>query len=366
MAIYGRYVIYEQEEIDMFNEAYQVVQEMGFSKEDLQDPKTVQKAIEQAKKASNTADKIGNLVSLLITVAGCAFVGVTTSAASKVGAGGITFVASAIITTGVLAKILGDLNNCIDDYKRTKEDKNLEKLYKECNKLIEKSKKQMEKDKKNKQKYQDIINNATKVKESIKKHYQDKTKEEYQKILSQYMKEYKAYITFLSKEKAVYIGNMEMYYYSKILRVDEKIILDRFLYYSKKDQISYDKMIDNINDYYGFEICNEFKDIKNISKDGYWIRLVSNVLKDTVHFIYYNPKINLFVAVDDENDDYPYIAIEKSIFKLLESIFEIESHEDFDINECKKYLIDVDKELGYYRLSKAPEGVKPKEFPDKL
>jgi hypothetical protein len=343
---------------------------MGFSKKDLQDPKTVQKAIEQAKKASNTADKIGNLVSLLITVAGCAFVGTATAAGSKVGAGGITFVASTIITAGVLGKILLTLNNYIYDYKLFKEDKNLEKLDKECDKLIEKSKKQMEKDKKNKQKYQEIINNATKVKETIRKHYQDKSKEQYQKIINRYIEKYKAYITFLSKEKDVYVGSIEIYYFSKILKVDEKVILDRFLYYSKSkkdDQMSYEKMINYINNEYNYNLCDEFKNIKNISKDGYWIKLSNNALDDAVHVLLYNPKINLFVAVDDIDEDYPYIVIKKSISELLNSIiFEIERHEDFNLTECEEYLTEVDKKLGYYRLSKAPEGVKPKEFPDKL
>jgi hypothetical protein len=369
MSIYGNFALNEQNELDAINEAYQIIQEMGFSKEDLQDPKTVQKVIDNAKKSGDIANTVGIFASVLVVLEGIIF---TVAPIAVIGAknpmGGLA-TASIIIPTqiGITSKLLITISDYVKDYPMKKQAKDLEKLDKCCDRLIQKSEKKMTKDSKNKQKYQDIINNAKNVKKTISDYYKKIDDEKFLIAVNYEVEKYKFFVKFLNKENIDYSKNKKyaidniyaILDYSEIFNINEKVILERFIYYASKTQYDYDEVLEEIIEHSGIDNGKKFENYAKRDKESKWLDLNVYPLIDDekLDYIYYNQKLSLFVFVDDTVEAQGYVYFNKSLLKGLDDRY---SGRDI-IN--KKAVIEADKILGYYKFSKAPEGITPNEFP---
>ena len=303
-----------------------ILNEMHFSKKDLQDPKTIDKIIKR-KEFFESVVKFIDFLFLGITVIGSCIIGSVVS----FGAGLGTLTILSILTVNIVLNInslpLNIYNKNIDKYK-----KKIEGLINICNQNIEK-------DVKNKDKYKQIIDNCKKVQAKFDEMDKESKllayKEEYKDCLSAY----KDIVYWL--EKPYVLGHTGERYTSL-----DDLRLANSLGITDKD------IIKNITSKCKFE--------------DKWDILFSD--NDEESAIFFKDDKYILISSDDDHS----IIYSKNKGKLYELYAYDKFNETSLVNHKfinKKFNIDivkqVDKELGYYLLSKCPEQVKKKEFPIK-
>ena len=172
MSFYGNRFIDSQ-----ILEEQTILNEMHFSRKELQDPSTIDKILKRKEFFESMISFIDFLF-IAITIIGSGIIGITVSVG--IGLGSLTILS--ILTINIILSIdslpLNVYNKNINKYKSK-----IEKLIDICNKNIEK-------DPKNKNKYQEIINNCKKVQDKFT--MMDKEakiiadKKEYEECLSAY------------------------------------------------------------------------------------------------------------------------------------------------------------------------------------
>lgn len=339
-----------QLEISQLSESDQeLLQEMHFSKKDLQDPKTIQKI----EKILNTKvyDNIYVFIVSLLFI--------------------FPIIISIIINpTLVVVGLIGGLSLTILTISKTFDaivnmpqkvfDKNYEKFKKQVTRLKEKTQEKLNKEtnQKNIAKYKEIITNCDKVLKAIQEREKKIIKEEDEKDYKYIKKIYNEFIKFLENPPRFYSDShiiSDVVYLAQNLKISEQQIANKF---KKKFNSEY-TLKQGLFEYLGGNKNESFEDL---------IRRESVKLGN----VNLNVEVNTFEMLGDDaifigkdckvysiySDD--YILNKDSFYNFFK---EYDTINLLKIKKFKEYIVEVDKELGYYRLSEPPKNVKRKEFP---
>ena len=298
--------------------------EASFSKKQLQDPKTVEKILNK----KHVFTSVIIFVSLLITIIG------------------------AIISVGILLFPLGLIFVCIASslsaYPKKANEKQLLKLKDQCEKLIAKMEKSIEKDPKNKSKYSEVIDNCRKTIDTIDAYYKDVSNKEKMKDIEYATELYKRLVKYIeSPTSDLGPGDLDMFVVADMLGIKESDIGNAIKTNGKFEKFPFKYYgLDNLSDEQIQKYSSILPEIKTNDP-------LFTVYGHDDYVIVFSKKANGFLEIiaSDENNKINQCSLYNTAQDLLTD------------NIDKKALIEADKVLGYYRLSKCPSQVKPKQFP---
>lgn len=314
-----------------------ILNERAFSKKELQDPEMLNKLLDKFKKSNAVLDKI-ETASLIFTVVEAIVVGVLTK---SLGLGLLSLAAIAII------KVIGMLK--LNDLVSKSNEKKIQQLKDQANKLKEKCLKSDD------PKAKEIASNCEKLIKNIDKYYGSKEKEKYDQKYKYIKEKYLDVVNadFSNGVSADYI------YIAKKLKLSKQDInkiffnnLNKYMKDSEKYGSIWDVFFGTDNKE---EISNKLdKYIKDNGipelKDNGKVCIIY-AIDDII--LLYSPKANKFFYGDyASSKSYTYLLDISSGYKGTETI----DNDEDDI------LKAVDADLGYYRLSEPPKGVKPKKI----
>ena len=338
-----------QLEISQLSESDQeLLQEMYFSKKDLQDPKTIEK-IEKLLNRTIYDTVYACMITILFLLPVVIAIVVN----------------PALITIGLIGSFTLTLTtlfytfDLINNMPQKVFDKNYEKFKTKVTKLKEKTQEKLDKEKNPKYiaKYKEIISNCDKVLKAIqdreKKIITKREEEDYNDVKKQYLQVVKflEYPFDCGWEGEAKIGDILVT--MKLLKITEPQFIQRIKKIKFKNYTLEQAIIDWYND-------NDIKTIKDA--------------KENYNFDYGNANLKMNVIEIVSNDDNTdYLGQDGKVYSIqtddklyVNSFFEeYEYYQEYtkDIPNIEKIIIEVDKELGYYRLSNPPKNVKRKEFP---
>lgn len=330
----------------------QVIQEMIFNKDDLQDPKTLEKILERMKKKEpifDTLAAIGSFLTLCLTVA------------------------ISIITTGVFTVVLFPffiilsviIYMYIDTIPNSQFKKDNEKFKKKVIKLKEKTQEKLDKetDPKKKAKYQEIIKNCDKVlkaiEEGIKKESEYEFDEEDKNTLKSTYEDLAKFLEY-PFDFGWENGIEDIALLAQLLNIKAQDITNKIkrTKFKKEEKTVYECFeimfggdINNIDDP---DLEDEVRDLLKKYKNIMNMKAIETGSNDdNVDFVAQN---GIFYRITTDIE-----VIEGDMFIFAKESF----HDEWDKSDKKfmKMLIEVDKELGYYLLSDCPPGLKKKKFP---
>ena len=334
-----------QRKISSFSESdQQLLQEMYFSKKDLQNPKTIKK-IEEILKV--TYDDIYVCIITILFILPIVISIIINPVLVLPGViGGLALSITVLLYTCDLVK----------NMPQKAFDKNYKKFKEKVTKLKEKTQEKLDKNPgKNDSKYKEIITNCDKVLDIIQEREKKIIKEneekdyEYVKYLYTNMIKFLEYPFNCGFEGEDVVGKI-LLMMKKYLKISESQFIQRM----KKVKFKKYTLEQAIIDWYRDKNIKTIEDVKNSSNpiDYGNANLKINVIEilsndDNVDYIGQDGKVYSI-----QTDDKLYI---ESFFKNYNSFAE---YQDVDI--IKKYIVEVDKELGYYSLSESPKNVKKK------
>ena len=330
----------------------QVIQEMIFNKDNLQDPKTLEKILERMKKKEPIFDTLAAIGSFL------------TFALS---------VAISIITTGVFTVVLAPffiilsviIYMYIDTIPESQFKKDNEKFKMKVIKLKEKTQEKLDKetDPKKKAKYQEIIKNCDKVLKAIEEGIKKESEYEFDEEDKNTLKStYEDLVKFLEYpfNFGWENGIEDIALLAELLKLNPQDITNKIkrTKFKKEEKTVYDCFVLMFGG-----------DIKNIDDPD-----IENEVKDLLKK--YKNIMNIKAIETGSNDDNIDFVAQNGIFYSLTTDNEVEEgnmlkfakyslHDEWNKSDKKfmKMLIEIDKELGYYLLSDCPPGLKKKKFP---
>lgn len=322
MAIYGNNIESVTESV--------LLETTGLSKEDLTDKQKVLSAIEKEKEPMSKLKLALSIIGILIAIVP------------------ITILLPIIIPVMLIVK---SISKNIEKSRKKKAD---EKIIAEYEKQIAKLKKQLEKE--------TDPEKRKEIEKLIKKFESELTEFKNNRDLKEYEEKIKGSIDYINR-MVKYAQNGDM-----INSAEDLVDYAVFLYYFDLNSSQFNKYITNGN-------INEFKKKyyvdfdKEFGDDSYETgKALNDLIKNKM-----NGEFAVIKAIDDTLTGY---NVDKKLF----------IHGDWDVKYIDFYspeqlkakakdlydriddidnLIEADKYLGYYRLSKAPEGVEPKEIKSK-
>lgn len=343
---------YFDNKLELLDEQVEAINEMHFSKKDLQDPKTMEKILKRKEFFDNCIGwmtALGIILIILITIV----IGIFTAAIGGI----VVFPLLMLAFASTLETLMALPNKWYV--------KNSEKFEKQVRDLMDKTKKKLENDIKNKDKYQKIITNCQKIIDIIEKRRAEAEKEYNEKIHQEELNYYEQVVSWL--EKPYEFGHTgeggqfsEWLWCAKFLKVSENDII-KVIESHKHEK----------NTFYELTISGKYTDYKGRTKEVEdeddvegWITLHNHDYKKAVR------DLGNHAWLIQSDDDYGiwYTETKKFIESDINTPYTFISLSSFadksNLPEnIEEILIDADKELGYYRLSKCPEQVKKKEFP---
>lgn len=316
-----------------------VLNEKTFSKKELQDPDMLNNLLDKFKKSKAVLDKI-ETASLILTIAEAIVVGVLTK---SLGLGLLSLVAVTVV------KLIGMLR--LEVLISKSNEKKILQLKEQAIKLKEKSLKSDD------SKAKEIVSNCEKLIKKIDKYFGSKekaiydqkykyTKEQYLDVINAWFgKGVSANYSYIAKKiklskqdvNKIFFNNLDKY-----MKDSEKgygSIWDLFFGNddrSKIDDKDFEHYIQDNND------IPELKDNGKVC--------IIYAIDDTV--LLYSPKAKKFFYGD-------YLSSTAYTY-LLDISSKYEGVETIDVDD--DILKAVDADLGYYRLSEPPKGVKPKKI----
>ena len=322
-----------------------VLQEMHFSKKDLQDPKTIERIIKRkerfetlAKYVSATLDMLGILLSIGLGIV-------------------LHSVIAALVALMLVSLGLLYITVAIKEMPQRHYDKNVDTYKKMIKEFKEKTQKAIDEtdDPKKKEKMKQIIANCDKVEAEFIRKDKEKASKELGELIDfcktlfpKTIEWYKDPGAHISYGHTGTFSNGEEFKILQELKIPESKIIE-YIFKKCPDKVEMGK--DMFLKYFGYDEMDFddnplAKQLANdhciwFSSDDDFSRIISKEKKKC----YYD-------CADGSGND--------SIFNLLQ--FE----EKFESKQFKKALIEADKELGYYLFSKCPEGIEKKEWPVKL
>ena len=344
------------ETYDLSSEDKEVLQEMYFSKKDLQDPETIKKIedILNRKRYDNIAT-IGAIIAGILPIA-------------------ISIIINpALIPAGIIAGlsliifILIYTYNWVQNAPQKAFEKNYEKYKKQVKELKEKTEKQLAKKENSKfaSKYKEIIANCDKVLKAIDEREKQISDNNYKAEIENAIYDYKKLIKFLEYPFDFgWEGETEMgsiFTTANMLKISAQQIQNKVKNTKfKSNEIS---LLDGIAKSYGV-IDKRYSSIEDLIK--------GEELDDDpkVNYLKFKNKMNMKVIELCSNDDnIDFIGQDGLIYQIItdDEIYVIKSifyNNKFNDGEFgKKALIEADKELGYYILSEPPKGLERKKLP---
>lgn len=314
MGIYNN-ILHEDIELNYY------LTESNLNKDDLKDKNKVINAIEKEKKPENKILLCIKFIGMIIL-------------AVPITVGAIIIAAICYILTSNIEKL--------DDNKKIKI---IDKVIKKYNKNIESLKKKLEKET-NKDEIKSIKSTIKKLEDDIKK--LEKMKESINNANTEYGYYCDNINKVLNNPMDYYDGIAYYALYLKYTDISESEFINRFCKNSNE----------TIEDMDGFIYANPIT--KEDTVDGFYEYYLKNKGAKVVSFnlngdagIFWNCDRKEFVV---SHDDWTVFKV----FKFNE--FKKSFGTYWYPKEYDKY-VEADKLLGYYRLSKAPSGVKPKELP---
>ena len=302
--------------------------ETMFSKKELQDPNTIKKILNQ----KNTFTDIFKFTAIIIWAIGVAITMLPTLGLSLIPLSGLMVCVMIVL----------------DAYPKKRNNKQLKQLKSQCEKLKNKSIKMVEKDSKNKSQYQEIIKNCDSVIKKIDEYFNVLISNEELEYIEYAKRLYSDLIKWLDKPYRLEYYELIIFTIAKELGMKEndigKILKHKGELYKLDSKKCYDL--------YGYEPGETAYKIIPKLKTGETVCEVA-LNDDTV--ILYSVDSGKFIEIFFTDKD------ENSNIKII-SLYDIATNYSDDMPD-KKSIIEADKLLGYYKLSKCPQQVKPKQFP---
>lgn len=346
-----------------YNGNQEVLQEMHFSKEDLQDPKTIKKIEEKLEKKQPVFSTIGALSGFLAFVLSMIGLAILGGEAVFIVILGFPFIAGFCITIGLYIAAI-PRKQFEKDYKKFKT--KVEKLKDNCQKKLE-----TEEDSKKKTEYKNIIKNCDKVLKAIEKREKELADKKFQEEVKEMILLYKRALTLYTTPEKMYTF-YEYYDIADLFHILSKLGITQNDFMKHCKSINW-KLSENL--YLPLE--DYFK--KHVATQKQWDKY-SNQLKSLsiipeyktnspvkIFFttgsgeeIIYSPKNNKFYVL--ETVDVFFNSYYKGDMVVKETnLFDYFKNYNDDFNE--EALIEADKELGYYILSECPPGLIKEKLP---
>lgn len=323
-------VIYE-DSVEEYKERIEILKEFHYSKEELQDPETVEKIYKEFEEQSKHPKNIYNILAI-----GFGIISI------------ILAIPTFTMSLFIIAPICLKLFKLAENLPLKEKEKNINKLSDNCNKTIAKLKKELSttKDNEEKKKIQKEIDNINNV---LSKIIQEENKLKDKLNKERIKKAIEAFEDAIKFYKYPYIG-----FYAP--QHGDTYSLQSF-YIVNKCKCDMNAVIDKMK-----------KNSETLERDDWSEPIFKlNKNKDTVYNICFN----------DWNAKYLLYLKEIDTFVIFSKDIESKGKNNFALSylssEAQKYTskedielyIEADKELGYYLLSKAPEGITPKPNPFK-
>lgn len=330
--------------LEPLDEEYVVVNEIFFSKKDLQNPDTLKKLLDKAQKEKDIKKKLDDVFMCLTfveAILGSIGVGVLTKSIFK---GIASFLPLMIATVTLTFKVCSAMDTAMYAIHEAR----IKKLLKKATELRDKAKAAGQ---------NDIANNCQKVIDTIEKHYKDEATKKFRKRVDEIKKYYKSLVNIINGKEGMGSPDLTYFVLADLLKIPHKRIDDGM----RKEEIDnsafeYFYGTDSVEDAqkeYGEDLNKIIQYIPEF-KTGAGI-VIYYAIDDTVFC--YSPRSKYFGYGGYKAE---WMNFNKEIYPLIKSIdnSEIDPKDKNDIEALKV----ADAELGYYRLSPAPEGVTPKKI----
>lgn len=344
--IYGNKFINEQTILEQ-----NILNEMHFSKKDLQDPKTIEK-IYKTKFSDVIFKSIKLMIDILLFLVTCAF-GVMTL--------GFGFIIGAIIWASV--------HTTLSAYIPNKNDKNLDKFEEKCKKCISISEEHI-KNGKNISENKKVIENCKKVLELIKQKRVELQDQKLQALIEAYIGAFKNLDLFINSE-TVSKGEgasgeyeweefAEMFILASELGLSEDKISN--ILSSKKSNCGYNTFIKNMFEHLENNIIEE----KISELETFNIKEFKNKEDITIIFEETDEMVRNIIYLKSTKSFYDiYLDYKNNLHFSKTKLYDY-----FDVSRTnenvKKAIERADAKLGYYTLSECPKNLEKKPLPFKI
>ena len=331
-----------------------VLQEMYFSKKDLQDPKTIKKIEDILKRT-----RYQNVAAIASTIAFLVPIAISIVINPLLIPGGI------LAGIALVIAIIIRLYNWVETAPQKAFEKNYEKYKKQVKELKEKAEKQLAKKENSKyaSKYKEIITNCDKVLKAIDEREKQISDNNYKAEIEDAIYYYNKLVKFLEYPFDFgFEGEGDMgstFETAKMLNISAQQIQSKVKNTKfKSDELN---LLGGIAKFYGV-MDKRYNSIEDLIKE--------EEPDHDVNYLKFKSKMNMKVIELCSNDDnIDFIGQDGLIYQITtdREIYVIKSifyNNKFNGAEFgKKALIEADKELGYYILSEPPEGLEKKKFP---
>lgn len=337
------------ETYDLSSEDKEVLQEMYFSKKDLQDPKTIKKIEDILNRT-----RYQNVAAIASTIAFLVPIAISIVINPLLVPGGI------LAGIALVVAIITRLYNWVETAPQKAFEKNYEKYKKQVKELKEKTEKQLAKKENSKfaSKYKEIITNCDKVLKAIDEREKKIAKLEEKETYDFVKSVYEQLVKFLEQP---YNCGWEGYRkLENIVILAEKLKISEAQFMNRMKKVKYKNYtLENaIIHFYGADYKNKNIDVKEV---------IDNEDFDTNNI---NLKIKV-IEICSNDDNIDYIGQDGNLYSIQtdNTLYKLSMYKEYgdggsvDFVGLEEYLIEVDKELGYYILSEPPKGLERKKLP---
>lgn len=256
-----------------------------------------------------------------------------------------------IVGPFVMIMLFGYIYACLDHYPRTKNDKQIRQLGEQAEKLKAKLEETVKKNPKDASKYNEVIHNCDKTIKATQEYFKEIEDKKFMSEVSIAIGKYNDLIHWLDKPYTT--DDMQIFLLAKILGINESVMVSKIIKNS-------DNLMESLSEFYGDldklykpeEKEHLLKLIPELRNGGKCTVIKASGETDTV--IVYSKSTNSIVTGSFEDLK---TFKKSSLYKAAD-----DSMQNIYYNMSKEALIEADKQLGYYRLSKCPDAVIPKEL----
>ena len=315
-----------------------VLNEMHFSKKDLQDPKTIEKITKREKQHESIASFLAILF-LLICIIGPIVIGVA--------AGIIPFV----LAESTMWFLFGNVMDILLTFPASLYDKNMKKYRTKVEKLKEQTEKKLKSNPDNAESCKKIIDNCDKVLKELDRLEKKSADRKYKAKIKEYTDIYQRIISMLDGTKDVFpVDGWDDIVEGVAIALDikQKDFINSCIK-STKPGLLYDT--GNSKDLWD-TVEPWFSDKEHMEVS---IRNNRDIMYD-----------KFYPFLFGRNNDFMYLIHQKTkkIYLLEDDLISTNSiYDNYVVAPDMKILEDVDIALGYYRIAKCPPEVKQKKFP---
>lgn len=306
--------------------------EMMFTRDDLQNPKTLDKIVKSKERFASTIEFLSNLFCIL---------GLIGSLALGVFCGFLSGVAGFTLLMFIIVKT----TDIVSEAPVKQFNKNSEKFKSQVNRFKKRAEEALENDPKNKSKYQKMISNCEKVLKEI-----DKREKEARELLEkqQFNRVMSAYNSFVDWCECPFVvghtGDDEGWSLSFFTIPKQLGIPESTLVRIIKENGIYS---DNWDLFYMEDDFSKHCKVKKMFEGDQYVHLSS----DDDYNVFYSKRHNKIFYTDADTE-----------FKETTLYSEAGNEKIFETDE----LLEADRESGYYIAARCPEQVKRKPFPVEL